>query len=82
MNEAQRNECPREAPPCYVAALYVQPDGCYSDWPWIDAWHETRDARNYQGPLPVVAHPPCQLWGAMAAVNFASMGRGAQQAGK
>ena len=73
MNEAQRNECPREAP-CYVAVLYVQPDGCYSDWPWIDAWHEARDARNYQGTLPVVAHPPCQLWGAMAAVNYARWG--------
>lgn len=73
MNEAQRNECPSLAP-CYVAALYVQPDGCYCDWPWIDALHEARDARNYKGPLPVVAHPPCQLWGAMAAVNYARWG--------
>lgn len=73
MNKAQRNECPSSAP-CYVAALYVQHDGCYSDWPWIDAWHETRDARNYKGPLPVVAHPPCQRWGTMAAVNYARWG--------
>ena len=73
MNEAQRNECPRVAP-CYVALLFVQPDGCYSGWPWIDTWDEARDAKKYTGTLPVVAHPPCQLWGAMAAVNFARWG--------
>lgn len=57
-----------------VAALYVQPDGCYAGRTDIDAWPEARDARNYPGPLPVVAHPPCQLWGAMAVVNYARWG--------
>jgi hypothetical protein len=57
-----------------IAALFVQPDGCYVGDPFIDAWPESRDARNYQGPHSVVAHPPCQLWGAMAAVNFARWG--------
>jgi hypothetical protein len=60
--------------PCSVAALFVQPDGCYANRPDIDAWPEQRDARLYAGPLPVVAHPPCQLWGSMAAVNFARWG--------
>ena len=64
----------RTEAPCYVAALFVQPDGVYADWPWIDAWDEARDARKYSGPYPVVAHPPCQLWGAMAAVNYARWG--------
>lgn len=73
MSEAQRNECPSLAP-CYVAALFVQPDGCYAGLPGVDAWPEERDARNYRGPLPVVAHPPCQLWGALAAVNYARWG--------
>lgn len=73
MNEAQRNEYPSLAP-CYVAALFVQPDGCYSGIPGIDAWPEHRDARKYIGTLPVVAHPPCQLWGALANVNFARWG--------
>lgn len=58
----------------YIAALFVQSDGCYTNWPWIDAWDEIRDARNYAGPLPVVAHPPCQLWGAMAPINYARWG--------
>lgn len=57
-----------------VAALFVQPDGCYVGAPDIDPWIESRDARQYAGPHPVVAHPPCQLWGAMAAVNFARWG--------
>lgn len=73
MSEASAVTNPRLAP-CYVAALFVQPDGVYADWPWIDAWDESRDARQYTGPYPVVAHPPCQLWGAMAAVNYSRWG--------
>ena len=57
-----------------IAALFVQPDGCYAHLECIDAWPESRDARLYDGLLPVVAHPPCQLWGAMAAVNYARWG--------
>lgn len=56
------------------AALFVQPGGVYANLPHVDAWPESRDARKYAGPLPVVAHPPCQLWGAMANVNFARWG--------
>ncbi len=57
-----------------IAALFVQPDGCYSSLPFVDAWPQERDARKYNGSLPVVAHPPCQLWGALAFVNFARYG--------
>jgi len=57
-----------------LAALFVQPDGCYVNDPSIDAWPEARDARLYDGELPVIAHPPCQLWGSMAAVNFKRWG--------
>lgn len=46
-----------------VAALYVETDGCYFSMPGVDAWDIKRDARNYAGPHPVVAHPPCQRWG-------------------
>ncbi len=46
-----------------VAGLYVQGDGVYSRMPGIDLWPIERDARGYAGPLPVVAHPPCERWG-------------------
>ena len=46
-----------------IAALYVATGGCYFNLPDVDAWDEKRDARQYAGPWPVVAHPPCQRWG-------------------
>ncbi len=46
-----------------IAALYVETSGAYFGLPDVDPWDETRDARNYMGPWPVVAHPPCQRWG-------------------
>lgn len=57
-----------------LAALFVQEDGCYSELDFIDLWPEKRDARLYKGDLPVVAHPPCQLWGSLAAVNYKRWG--------
>lgn len=48
-----------------IAALYVQQGGSYYGLPGVDPWDETRDARLYPGPYPVVAHPPCQRWGKM-----------------
>jgi len=46
-----------------IAALYVQTGGSYYGLPDVDPWDEARDARQYAGPHPVVAHPPCQRWG-------------------
>jgi hypothetical protein len=46
-----------------IAALYVQTNGCYYGLDGVDPWDVVRDARNYTGPWPVVAHPPCQRWG-------------------
>ena len=57
-----------------IAALYVDRRGQYFGRDGVDPWNETRDARKYAGPHPVVAHPPCQLWVNMAAVNFKRWG--------
>lgn len=45
-----------------VAALYVDMRGVYATMPGVECWDEARDAREYQGPHPVVAHPPCGPW--------------------
>ena len=45
-----------------VAALYVETNGVYYGLPDVDPWDEERDARLYDGPWPVVAHPPCARW--------------------
>lgn len=46
-----------------IAALYVRSDGPYAGRQEIDAWPKERDATLYDGPYPVVAHPPCARWG-------------------
>lgn len=59
-----------------IAALFVEAEGAYYGLPDVEPWGaETidtwtlrveRDARNYRGPHPVIAHPPCERWGAFA----------------
>lgn len=46
-----------------IAALYVAKGGPYFNLEGVKAYDEDEDARIYQGPWPVVAHPPCQRYG-------------------
>ena len=62
-----------------VAALYIDPRGPYRDMDrvhsydgvniWVDGHAHTNeardhgDARKYDGPWSIVAHPPCRHWG-------------------
>jgi hypothetical protein len=57
-----------------IAALFVATGGCYFGLDGVDPWDVERDARNYTGPHPVVAHPPCQLWVNFAALNYKRYG--------
>lgn len=57
-----------------IAALFVEARGAYTDLPDIDPWPESRDARKYGGPWPVVAHPPCSRWCRLAGLVEARWG--------
>lgn len=45
-----------------IAALFVEKNGVYFGLSDVDPWDAKRDARNYNGPHAVVAHPPCSAW--------------------
>lgn len=38
-------------------------DSAYRDIAGCDVWDRERDATLFNGPAPVVAHPPCRMWG-------------------
>ena len=77
-----------------VAALYVDTaSGPYPGMPGVECWGRAsklgdqidwlappdRDATKYEGPMPVVAHPPCGPWG-LFAWNYKG-GEGDREAG-
>lgn len=48
-----------------VAVLFARADSVYKTLPGCDVWDEARDARNWPGGAPIVAHPPCRAWGSL-----------------
>ena len=57
-----------------IAALFVYGDGPYASIADVDAWDIKRDARLYDGPHAVVAHPPCSRWCRLAGLVEARWG--------
>lgn len=60
--------------PVKIAALFVETNGIYFGLPNIEPWDVMKDARNYKGPYPVIAHPPCARWCKLAPVNHKRWG--------
>lgn len=61
-----------------VVALYVEHGGVYFGLDDVEPWAlPEKDARQYDGPHAVVAHPPCERWGV-----FWSGGPSAHKAGR
>ena len=46
-----------------VAVLFARADSHYKTMAGVEVYDMERDARTYDGPFPVVAHPPCRAWG-------------------
>jgi len=46
-----------------IAVLFARKDSVYKTLPGCDVWDIERDARNWPGGSPIVAHPPCRAWG-------------------
>lgn len=54
---------PVTEPQADVAVLFARADSVYKTIAGVDVYDMERDARTYDGPYPVVAHPPCRAWG-------------------
>lgn len=54
-----------------VAVLFVTPRSVYKSIPGVDCYDLERDARTFDLSCPVVAHPPCRMWG-----NYAQWAKG------
>lgn len=58
-----------ESPCPLVTVLFARRDSIYKSMAGCDVWDADRDALNWPGDSPVVAHPPCRAWGRLR--NFA-----------
>lgn len=46
-----------------VAVLFVRKDSIYKSFRNCDCYDKERNALNFKGGMPVIAHPPCRAWG-------------------
>jgi hypothetical protein len=48
-----------------VSVLFTRSDSIYKTL-GVDCWDIERDARNWPGGNPIIAHPPCRAWGQLS----------------
>lgn len=49
-----------------IAVLCVRANSVYQRIPGLDLYDAERNALTFRGGMPVIAHPPCRLWGRLA----------------
>jgi hypothetical protein len=49
-----------------IAVLYAREDSIYKTLDGCDVFDAKRDARTFQGGMPIIAHPPCRAWSSFA----------------
>lgn len=54
-----------------LSVLYARSDSVYKKLPVCDVFDLARDARTFSGSTPVIAHPPCRLWGRLRTFSTA-----------
>ena len=54
-----------------IPVLFTEKRSTYLQKPWADCYNVKRDARTYKGSGPVIAHPPCRLWGRLRTFSTA-----------
>jgi len=45
-----------------VAVLFAHNESHYKGVPGVDVWDAERNALQWPGGTPIIAHPPCRLW--------------------
>lgn len=48
-----------------VRCLFARRDSVYKAMAGVDVWDADRDARQFPGGSPIVAHPPCRAWASL-----------------
>ena len=53
--------------------LFVSDKSYYLQDSRFDCWTKGRNALNFTGSCPVIAHPPCRLWGRLRSLSTADI---------
>ena len=56
-----------------AAVLYARKNSIYKQYENLDVYDIDRDAYNFNASCPVIAHPPCRLWGKLRTFSKAPL---------